>query len=102
MELELAGYATFVQIIQITAVATCFIYWKKLKEGGIPLPKFCLIQILSWKVKLCEALARTRGKNLSDAVAMAKPSMSVCLHAWVYTYLLLPCPQAYSQECRSQ
>lgn len=39
MELECAGYATFIQIIQITAAATCFIYWKMLEEeggGGIP------------------------------------------------------------------
>lgn len=36
MELEFAGYATFVQILQITAAATCFIYWKMLKEEGQP------------------------------------------------------------------
>lgn len=38
MELEFAGYATFIQIIQITAAATCFIYLKMLKgrRGGIP------------------------------------------------------------------
>lgn len=62
MELEFAAYTTFAQLIQITAAAACFIYWKIVKEGA-SLSKFCLIQTLSLEVKLYDAPARTRGRN---------------------------------------
>lgn len=82
MELAFAGYATFVQLIQITAVATCFIYWKILKEGISLFPNSLPDSFLEGKA------LRSSCQNAREEFKQWRcpPWVSVCMPVFIRTF----------------